>query len=195
MTCAAILSLEDFRDTQRRTEIRQRLHDRFDHWLNLLEDRMKPRTPTLEELTQAVLALRPELTQEVTESLVAHAHRTFLEQRTAACPQCGQTLSARRPPERTVETLVGAIRLRRPYFYCEPCQHGTAPLDEALQLTERRKQPDVPKAAVKLTKELPYETACELFEELTGLPLSAHTAHAVTQGVAKGLTVLYVGAH
>jgi hypothetical protein len=101
-------------------------------------------------------------------------------------------LSARGPHARTVETLVGVIRLQRPYFYCERCQLGMAPLDEALQLTERRKQPDVQKAAVQLTKEVPYETACELFEELTGLPLSAHTAHEVTQAVAGGLTVLEV---
>jgi hypothetical protein len=61
-----------------------------------------------------------------------------------------------------------------------------------LQLTERRKPCDVQKAAVQLTKALPYETACELFEKLTGLPLSAHTVHEVTQGVAQGLTVLDV---
>jgi hypothetical protein len=61
-----------------------------------------------------------------------------------------------------------------------------------LALTGRRKQSDVQKAAVKLTKELPYETACELFEELTGLPLSAHAAHEVTQEVAAGLGVLDV---
>ena len=153
---------------------------------------MKDRTPTLEELTQAVFALRQELTQAVTEGLVEQAHRAALEQRTAVCPQCGQTLSARGPQERTVETLVGAIRLRRPYFYCAHCQLGSTPLDAALELTARRKQPDVQKAAVKLTKEVPYETACELFEELTGLPLSAHTAHEVTQAVAEGLTVLDV---
>ena len=152
MTCAALLSLEDFRDTQRRAEMRQRLHDRFDHWLNRLEDRMKDGTPPLEELTQAVLALRQELTQEVTERLVAQAHRTCLEQRTAACRQSRQKLSARGRQARTVETLVGAIRLRRPYFYCERCQRGMAPLDEALQLTERRKPPDVQKAAVKLPR-------------------------------------------
>jgi hypothetical protein len=35
-----------------------------------------------------------------------------------------------------------------------------------------------------LTKEVPYETAYELFQELTGLPLDAHTAHEVTQGLA-----------
>jgi hypothetical protein len=192
MACAAILSLEDFRDTQRRAEIRQRLHDRLDQWLDKLEERVKEPQPLLEQLTQAVFALRQELTQAVTEGLVEQAHRAAIEQRTAACPQCGQALSARGPQERTVETLVGAIRLRRPYFYCERCQLGTTPLDETLQVTERRKQPDVQKAAVQLTKELPYETACELFEELTGLPLSAHTAHEVTQAVAAGVTVLDV---
>jgi hypothetical protein len=124
--------------------------------------------------------------------MVEQGHRAALEQRTAVCPQCVQVLSARGPQERTVETLVGAIRLRRPYFYCERCQHGMAPLDELLQVTARRKQPDVQQAAIKLTKEVPYETACELFEELTGLPLSVHTAHEVTQAVAEGLTVLDV---
>ena len=192
MASAAILSLEEFRDTQRRAAIRQRLHERLDHWLDSLETRVKEPQPTLEELTHAVFALRQELTQAVTEGLVEQMHRALVEQQTAACPQCGQTLSARGPQERTVETLVGAIRLRRPYFYCERCQLGTTPLDEALQLMGRRKQPDVQKAAVRLTKEVPYETACELFAELTGLPLSPHTAHAVTQAVGEGLTVLDV---
>ena len=192
MAYATILSLEEFRDTQRHVEIRQRLHDRLDQWLDKVEARVTEPQPTLEQLTQAVFALRQELTQAVTEGLVEQAHRVVIEQSTGTCPQCGQTLSARGPQERTVETLVGAIRLRRPYFYCERCQRGTTPLDAVRRLTERRKQPDVQKAAVKVTKELPYETACELFEELTGLPLSAHTAHEVTQAVATGLTVLEV---
>jgi hypothetical protein len=50
----------------------------------------------------------------------------------------------------------------------------------------------VQQAAVQLTKEIPDETACELFEELTGWPLSAHAAHDVTQAVAAGVTVLDV---
>jgi hypothetical protein len=192
MAYAAILSLEEFRDAQRRTEVRQCLHDRFDRWLQRVEDQVKEPQPTLEELTQAVFALRQELTQAVTEGLLEQAYRAGLEQRTAVCPQCGQTLSARGPQKRTVETRVGAIHLQRPYFYGMRCQHGTTPLDEVLQLTERRKQPDVQQAAIKLTREVPYETACELFEELTGVSLSAHTAHEVTPAVAEGLTVLDV---
>ena len=41
MASAAILSLEECRDAQRRTAVRQRLHDRFDAWLNQLEARME----------------------------------------------------------------------------------------------------------------------------------------------------------
>jgi len=78
---------------------------------------------------------------------VEQAHRGLLEQHLTACPRCGQTLSARGPQERTVETLVGAVRLRRPYFYCLHCQLGITPVDEALQLTARRKQPDVQRAS------------------------------------------------
>jgi hypothetical protein len=107
MTCAALLSVEDLRDTQRRAEIRQPLHDRFDHWLHQLEDHMQDRPPTWAELTQAVLALRQELTQAVTEGLVEPTHRTVVEPRTAACPRCGRAWSARGPQERTVETLGG----------------------------------------------------------------------------------------
>lgn len=58
MACAAILSLDECRHTQRRVEIWQRLHDRFDHWLDRLDEREKEPQPTLEQLSQAVLALR-----------------------------------------------------------------------------------------------------------------------------------------
>jgi hypothetical protein len=68
-------------------------------------------------------------------------------------------LSARGLQEWTVEPLEGAIRRQRPSFDCERCQRGTTPLDAALQLTERRKQPDVQQAAVNLTKEVPYAIA------------------------------------
>jgi hypothetical protein len=63
--------------------------------------------PTLEQLTRAVVALRQELSPAVTEGLVEQAYRAAMEQRTAACPQCGQMLSARGPQERTMETLGG----------------------------------------------------------------------------------------
>ena len=91
MAYAAILSLDEFRETQRRVERRHRLHDRFEQWLDSLEERVKEPQPTLEELTQAVFALRQELTQAVTESLIEPAHPALVEQRATTCPRC-QTL-------------------------------------------------------------------------------------------------------
>ena len=74
MTYPAILLLEDFRDTQRRAEIRQRLHDRFDCWLKQREDGMQDQPPTLAELTQAVFALRPvQAAGVIPEEQVRHA--------------------------------------------------------------------------------------------------------------------------
>lgn len=190
MAPSAILSLEEVRDTPRRAAIRQRRHGRLDHWLDTLEARVKAPQPTLEALTPIIFALRPEWTPAVTEGLVEQRPRAVVAQRTAACPPCWHILSARGPAERTVATLVGASRLRRPSCYGERCQPGTAPLDEVRQRTGRCKPPDVQKAAVQLTQEVPDATACELVQELTGLPLGARTAHAVTQAVAEGLTGL-----
>src|SRR5918994_3081054 len=112
MASAAILSLDEFRDRQGCAAIRQRLHDRFEQWLDKVEAHVMKPTPTLQDLTEAVLALRGELTQAVTEGLVEQRHRVGLEQRTAVCPRCGQALSARGPKGWTVRRLGGATRDR-----------------------------------------------------------------------------------
>jgi hypothetical protein len=65
-------------------------------------------------------------------------------------------------------------------------------LDEALELSARRKPPDLQQAVVKLTKEVPSETACELLQELTGLSVSTDTAHEVSSELAAELSVLGV---
>ena len=59
------------------------------------------------------------------------------------------------------------------------CERGYYPLDEALKLSERRKQWDIQKAGAKLAAEMPYEKAAKLYTELTGLTLSDHTSHDV----------------
>ena len=67
---------------------------------------------------------------------------------------------------------MGEVALERPYFYCLKCKQGSYPLDEALELAERRKQWDIQEAGAKLAAEVPFETAQELFSQLTGLSLS-----------------------
>jgi hypothetical protein len=153
---------------------------------------VKEDAPSLDALTRAVLANRQDLTAQVTEALVQQRHRQALHQKTSPCPQCGRLLPARGLVFRTVETLVGEVSLERPYFYCLGCKQGFYPLDEVLELAERRKQWDIQEAGAKLAAEVPFETAQELFSQLTGLSLSDHTNHEVVGEVGQGLGVLEV---
>jgi len=192
MATAAVISFEQTRQAFAKPRARQQLHAQLDRWLDGLEAHMPEDTPSLEELTQAVFALRQELTGKITEALVEQRHGPMLHQRTTPCPQCQRLLPARPAPPRTVHTMVGEVSLSRPYFYCISCQQGFSPLDEALQLSERRNQWDLQKAAARLAAEVPFETAQELFTELTGLSLSDHTIHAVAGELSHELGVLEV---
>jgi hypothetical protein len=60
---------------------------------------------------------------------------------------------------RTVETLVGPVKLERPYFYCRACRVGLYPLDNTLGLVAGCKQLDMQQAAAQLVTEVPYDTA------------------------------------
>jgi hypothetical protein len=192
MGAASVVSLEEVRETRLHAEARQWLHEYFDRWLDGVEERVKETPRTLEQMVRAVLTVRQELLGAITQSLVEQEHRQTLMQARALCPKCGRALVARGPVRRTVETMVGAVALERPYFYCEPCQEGFSPVDAALELLPRRKQGDIQRAAARLAAEVPYDTAAELFQELTGLALSDHTTHQVVAELTEGLNVLAV---
>jgi hypothetical protein len=192
MGAAAIISLAEVRERKQRAEFRRQLHERVDHWCEALEEKVREPNPTFAHLTRAVWELRQELTGNVTEALVEHRWRAEQERTSAPCPHCGRAVAARGVVSRTVETLVGEGALARPYFYCVPCGQGFAPLDTALGVAPGRKQFDVQQAVARLTAEVPYETACELGMELTGVKVSAQTAHTLTNEVAAGVGVLEV---
>jgi hypothetical protein len=148
--------------------------------------------PSLEEIVKEVASIRQELTGTIVRSMVMQNHQEELNQHKAPCPHCGRMVCARPARERAVETLMGDVHLMRPYFYCVHCQHGFYPLDETLKLLPGKKQADIGRAGALLASEVPYETASDLFEELTGIALSNHSLHAGTDAVGEDLTVLDV---
>lgn len=188
------VSLEEYRQVRIKQDIRRG----FQAWLlawgdSLLDgmgDMMKDGQLTLGQITGRLFAARQEFTKVAAETVVKEAHAEIFGQRLAACPKCGQELKARGPHRRTIETMVGVIEIERPYFYCMQCGEGFYPLDEALGLGRRRKQEDIQKAAVRLAAELPYDTAEEIFKELTGLKLSDHTLHDIVNEVTEGAAAL-----
>ncbi len=92
-------------------EVRERLHEQFDIWLDMLEGEMKGKEGKLDEITRAIFEMRHELTGIGAESLVEKVHPEELEQKETVCPRCGMVLTSRDEVERTVETMRKGFRL------------------------------------------------------------------------------------
>jgi hypothetical protein len=192
MGAAEIISFEEVRARKQWDTLRQQLHARFDQWLDTLEQQWHEPPSTLLEMTATVWDLRQQLTGGLTETIVAHVHRGEHDRTQVTCPQCHGMLRPRERVCRTVETMVGPVRLERPYFYCRPCHFGCYPFDEALGMVAGCKQLDIQKAAATIVTEVPYDTAQELFRELTGVSFGSERMHTATNQMAQELTVLDV---
>ena len=186
---AAIYTLDHYRETAQKELFREACHRQLDLFLDALEPQMSQAKPTLEELTAAIFSQRNDLMGQLTATIVKQTHAELIEQEYTKCPHCGKALKARKKHPRTVETIIGSITIERPYFYCIDCQQGFYPLDGALDLSARKKQNDLQKAACSLSAEIPYKPGSELFQELTGISLSDHTAHAIVAEVTSELTM------
>jgi Uncharacterised protein family (UPF0236) len=190
--CAEVIALDQVRARTHWTTLRQRLHERFDQWLDQLESALPEGAPTLGQVSETVWTLRQQLTSGVAETIVQHTYQEEQHRPHMPCPTCARRLTARGPVHRCVETLVGTIALERPYFYCLGCRAGTSPLDEALDVSAGRIQRDVQQAAVDLATEVPYETASTLLSRLSGMTVSSERMHTITHQVAEGLRVVEV---
>ncbi len=192
MGAAEVISFEEVRARKQWSTLRQQLHERFDQWLDTLEQAWHEPPATLSEVTATVWDLRQQLTGGLTETIVAHAHAGERQRQQASCPRCARVLKVQEQVWRTVETMVGPVELERPYFYCRSCRVGLYPFDDALGVVAGCKQLDMQHAAAKLVTEVPYDTAQSLFDDLTGMHFGSERLHTVTNQVGAGLTVLDV---
>jgi Uncharacterised protein family (UPF0236) len=192
MGAAEVISFEEVRARKQWDALRRQLHTRFDQWLDELEAQLQEPAPTLAQVTATVWRLRQALTGGLTETIIEHTYRGEYTRQQTHCATCHRLLTARAHVSRTVETMVGAVQLERPYFYCRACRDGVYPLDDTLGLVAGRKQLDMQHAAVKLVTEVPYDTAQALFGELTGLHFGSERMHTVTNHVGAEVTVLDV---
>lgn len=192
MGCAEVISLDEVRASQQWNALRQDLHERFDQWLDGLQEQLPELDVTLAQVSERIWQRRQKLTGGLMETILAHAHADEQHRQQAACPRCDRRLSARTAVSRTVETMVGAVQLERPYFYCRTCRLGRYPLDDKLGLSKGRFQFDVQQAAAELAIELPYEEASKGFGRLSGSSLSSERMHTLPKQVAEGLSLFDV---
>jgi hypothetical protein len=192
MGLAEVISLSEVRASSQGQRLRDALPTRFDQWLDRLQEHLPdPQTP-LADITEVMWNVRQELTGGLSETMVNHAHVAERTRQVTRCPQCDRRLRAWPIVSRTVETMVGAVQVERPYFYCTSGCGGMYPFDHALDLAPGCKQLDVQQAAAQVAIEMPYEEAHTLCSDLTGVELGSERLHTFVPQAAEGLDVLEV---
>ena len=148
---------------------------------------------SMDDISKSLFRNRSEIMGHAALALIEKKFGHLLDQQYSRCPHCNRRIKAgAQKVKREITTLIGPVVLYRPYFYCKACRHGFYPLDEALGLSERKVQPDVQEIEAWLTSEMPYETTSETIKRCTGIDLSNHHSHDVSNEIAQGLDLLDV---
>ncbi len=87
---------------------------------------------------------------------------------------------------------VGAFELNRPYFFAGIAKLVFPSVDDVLRLSDSPKQYNIQDVETFLTSEMPYETAKEAYEHITGDELSAHHMHETTNAIGAQAGILEV---
>ena len=145
-----------------------------------LSDWMQEQEHTLAEAEQQVVRVLKELGSSLLAglcSLAAPAHPAA----TIPCP-CGQSATFQRQRSAQVTTLLGPIRILRPYYLCAACRHGQHPLDTQLQFCagSRSAALDELLALLGATQDS-FAQAAQVLERLSAVHLSANTVRDATE--------------
>ena len=117
---------------------------------------------SMDDISKSLFANRSDIMGQAALALIEKKFGHLLDQQYCQCPHCHRRIKAKsKKVKREIQILVGSVTLYRPYFYCNHCQFGFYPLDEALGLSKRKIQPDVQELETWLAAEMPYETCSE----------------------------------
>lgn len=165
-------------------------YNRWDNYHNRIEEiaheiEADPKMNELDEITASLLSNKSEIMGRLAKEIIELKYAHLLKQDSCSCNKCKKELPVWSMRRRTIETKVGTFELARPYFYCRACNAGHYPLDEALCLSDSRKQYDIQQAEAYLSSEMPYHSAQEAYERITGDTLSAHHLHDTTNVIGQ----------
>ncbi|MCF8106237.1 MAG: hypothetical protein K9K64_12205 [Desulfohalobiaceae bacterium] len=143
--------------------------------------------PTLLEISSALQEIKHELSGALLQEAAHSLNQQQRDQEFFPCPHCGR-LVKKRDASRKIETRHGESLLTRPYCYCRHCKESFCPMDEALELSPRKKQFDLQKLALKFLAKMPFEEAAQLFYESTGMSFSDHSLHDFFSSFAEDMS-------
>lgn len=147
----------------------------------LWEAVLSAEAPTLEAAEGLVRDGALAIGARLLEASVA-ARGTGKEGARIGCP-CGGVACCEGYRRKGVQTVVGWISIRRAYYACPTCGHGSCPLDARLGVARDSLSPGVRRLAGQLGALLPFAEAGRTLADTARLQVSASTVRAVTEAV------------
>jgi hypothetical protein len=89
---------------------------------------------------------------------------------------CGHRAEIAGYRDKTVDTVLGPVRLRRAWYHCAECGHGLAPRDDQLGIAGQGMPAGLRKMTARAAAAVPFAAAARLVGELAGITLTARRA-------------------
>lgn len=110
------------------------------------------------------------------------------EQRTMSC-SCGHTAHYQELRSKPLLTVVGPVRVWRPYYLCPRCHQGQFPADLELDIENTEFSPGVRRMHALVGQQAPFDQGREQMKVLAGLEVTTksveRTAEAIGEDIAR----------
>jgi hypothetical protein len=104
------------------------------------------------------------------------------------CPHCKESARFVGYRPKTIISLVGEMRLSRPYYHCEHCQQGHFPWDELLHVSPQRLTPGAQEVVTLTAVQETFGKAADwTLRKAAGLRLSESTVERTTEAAGQRL--------
>ena len=74
--------------------------------------------------------------------------------------------------DKTIDTVLGPVTLRRAWYHCAECGHGLAPRDAGLGVAGGTMSPGLARMTDRAAAAVPFDAAAKLVGELAGISLT-----------------------
>jgi hypothetical protein len=104
------------------------------------------------------------------------------DQRQLPCV-CGHRAQYRELRSRPVLTVVGWVRMNRPWYLCDRCHEGQFPADEALDIKGTDFSPGVRRMEAMVGQEAPFDRGRQQMKVLAGLEITAKSVERTAEAI------------
>jgi hypothetical protein len=115
-------------------------------------------------------------------SQLLHFAAPPLDQRELPCP-CGHHAAYREIRSKPVQTILGPVRISRPWYLCPHCHEGQFPTDAELDIENTEFSPGVRRMHALVGQQAPFDHGREQMKVLAGLEVTAKSVERVAEAI------------